>query len=95
MFGSWSLWGQRDKALGIAAAGCQGGHTVELLLKKHGANAHLRNCTRFRYSFRRRWGRRWSYPKVLMGSKVWSLCRLFTRIGNGDSLDPTAITRGE
>ena len=30
-----------------------------------------------------------------MGSKVWTLRRLFTRIGNGDSLDPTAITRGE
>jgi hypothetical protein len=31
------------KRIGIAAAGCQGGHTVELLLKKHGANAHLQN----------------------------------------------------
>jgi hypothetical protein len=43
MLGSWSLWRQRDKALGIGAAGCQGGHTVELLLKRHGANAHLQN----------------------------------------------------
>lgn len=67
MFGSWSLWGQRDKALGIAAAGCQGGHTVELLLKKHGANAHSQNRNKIPLQLSPAMGPKKELPKSIDG----------------------------